>query len=201
MGGTEGARVARTRGIDALCALPCCARSRRRPGAVVPRTLAPTPGGAPWAQERPCRTGVSIVYDDDPQVVSLFLPCTKSIRLAHDVFDGMAKHPIEPLGEHTTPYLAILLAIPMCWPTSRGKNRALPMVMCLLWLNCTAATARPPTLVCRPSSRALRLQVPLSMIRARAPLDLSVLSAVERTALLVLPPRLNRRLVHVCMHA
>jgi hypothetical protein len=55
--------------------------------------------------------------------------------------------------------------------------------------------------MCRPSSRALRLQVPLSMIRARAPLDLSVLSAVERTALLVLPPRLNRRLVHVCMHA
>jgi hypothetical protein len=79
--------------------------------------------------------------NDDPQVVSLFLPCTTSIRLAHDVFDGMAEHPIEPLGEHTAPYLAILLAIPMCWPSSRGKNRALPMVMCLLWLNCTAATA------------------------------------------------------------
>jgi hypothetical protein len=141
------------------------------------------------------------MYDDDPQVVSLFLPCTTSICLARDVFDGMAEHPIEPLGEHTAPYLAILLAIPMCWPSSRGKNRALPMVMCLLWLNCIAATARPPTLVCRPSSRALRLQVPLPTIRAHAPLDLSVLSAVERAALLVLPSRLNRRLVHACMHA
>jgi hypothetical protein len=167
----------------------------------VPRTLAPMLGGASWAQERPCRTGVSIVYDDDPQVVSLFLPCTTSIRLAHDVFDGMAEHPIEPLGEHTAPYLAILLAIPMCWPSSRGKNRALPMVMCLLWLNCTAATARPLTLVCRPSSQALRLQEPLLTIRVRAPLDLSVLSAVERAALLVLPSRLNRRLVHACMPA
>jgi hypothetical protein len=55
--------------------------------------------------------------------------------------------------------------------------------------------------VCRPSSRALRLQVPLPTICARAPLDLSVLSAVERAALLVLPSRLNRRLVHACMHA
>jgi hypothetical protein len=88
------------------------------------------------------------MYDDDPQVVSLFLPCTTSIRLAHDVFDRMAEHPIEPLGEHTAPYIAILLAIPMCWPSSRGKNQALPMVMCLLWLNCTAATMRPPMLVC-----------------------------------------------------
>jgi hypothetical protein len=107
------------------------------------------------------------MYDDDPQVVSLFLPCTTSIRLAHDVFGGMPEHPIETLGEHIAPYLAILLAIPMCWPSSRGKNRALPMVMGMLWLNCTAATARPPTLVCRPSSRALRLQVPLSTIRVR----------------------------------
>jgi hypothetical protein len=138
--------------------------------------------------------------DDDPQVVSLFLPCTTSIRLAHDVFDGMAEHPIEPLGEHIAPYLAILLAIPMCWPSSRGKNRALPMVMCLLWLNCTAATARPPTLVCRPLSRALRLQVPLPTIRARAPLDLSVLLAVECAELLVSPSRSNRRHAHACTH-
>jgi hypothetical protein len=77
----------------------------------VSRTLAPTPGGAPWAQERPCRTGVSIVYDDDPQVVSLFLPCTTSIHLAHDVFDGMAEHPIEPLGEHIP-----LSCYPPCYP-------------------------------------------------------------------------------------
>jgi hypothetical protein len=42
------------------------------------------------------------MYDDDPQVVSLFLPCTTYICLAHDVFDGMAGHPIEPLGEHTS---------------------------------------------------------------------------------------------------
>jgi hypothetical protein len=40
------------------------------------------------------------------------------------------------------------------------------------------ATAPPPTLVCRPSSRALRLQVPLPTIRARTPLDLSILLAV-----------------------
>jgi hypothetical protein len=71
----------------------------------MPRTLAPTPGGTPWAQEQPCRTGASIMYDDDPQVVSLFLPCTTSICLAHDAFDGMAGHPIEPLGEHTSPIL------------------------------------------------------------------------------------------------
>jgi hypothetical protein len=45
------------------------------------------------------------MYDDDPQVVSLFLPWTTSIYLAHDVFDGMAEHPIEPLGEHTSPIL------------------------------------------------------------------------------------------------
>jgi hypothetical protein len=75
------------------------------------------------------------------------------------------------------------------------------MVMCLLWLNRTAATARPPTLVCRPSSRALRLQVPLPTIRARAPLDLSVLIVVECAALLVSPSRSNHRLVHACMHA
>jgi hypothetical protein len=62
------------------------------------------------------------MYDDDPQVVSLFLPCTTSIRLDHDVFNGMAEHPIEPLGEHTAPYLAILLAIPMYWPSSQGKK-------------------------------------------------------------------------------
>jgi hypothetical protein len=37
--------------------------------------------------------------------------------------------------------------------------------------------------------------------RARAPLDLYVLIAVERAALLVLSARLNRRLVHACMHA
>jgi hypothetical protein len=138
--------------------------------------------------------------DDDPQVVSLFLPCTTSIHLAHDVFDGMAEHPIEPLGEHKDPYLAILLSIPMCWALSRGKNRALPMVMCLLWLNYTAATARPPMLVCRPSSRALHLQVPLPMIRTRAPLDLSVLLAVECAELLVSPSRSNRRHAHTRTH-
>jgi hypothetical protein len=54
------------------------------------------------------------MYDDELQVVSLFLPYTTSICLAHDVFDGMAERPIEHLGEHTAPYLAILLAIPMC---------------------------------------------------------------------------------------
>jgi hypothetical protein len=43
-------------------------------------------------------------------------------------------------------------------------------------LHCTAA--RPPTLVCRPSSRALRLQVLLPTIRAHTLLDLSVLLTV-----------------------
>jgi hypothetical protein len=76
----------------------------------------------------------------------------------------------------------------------------LPMVMCLPWLNCTTATVRLPTLVCRPSSRALRLQVPLPMIRARTPLDLSVLLAVECAELLVSPLRSIRRLAHACTH-
>jgi hypothetical protein len=49
------------------------------------------------------------MYDDDPQVVSLFLPCTTSIRLAHDVIDRMAEHPIEPLGEHKAPILLSFL--------------------------------------------------------------------------------------------
>jgi hypothetical protein len=52
------------------------------------------------------------MYDDDPQVESLLLPCTTSIRLTHDVIDGMAEHPIEPLGEHTAPILlSILLSL------------------------------------------------------------------------------------------
>jgi hypothetical protein len=49
-------------------------------------------------------------------------------------------------------------------------------------------------LVYQPSSRALCLQVPLPTIRARAPLDLYVLIAIKRAALLVLPSRSNRRL-------
>jgi hypothetical protein len=63
------------------------------------------------------------------------------------------------------------------------------------------ATAQTPLLVCRPSSQALRLQVPLPTIRARSPLDLYVLIVVECAALLVSPSRSNRRLVHACMHA
>jgi hypothetical protein len=54
--------------------------------------------------------------------------------------------------------------------------------------------------VCRPSSRALRLQVLLPTIRSRAPLDLSVLLAVECAKLLVSPSRSNRRQAHACTH-
>jgi hypothetical protein len=73
-------------------------------------------------------------------------------------------------------------------------------VVLLIWLNRTAATARPPTLVCRPSSRALRLQVPLPTIRARSPLDLYVLIAVKCAELLVSPSWSNRWLAHACTH-
>jgi hypothetical protein len=87
-------------------------------------------------------------------------------------------------------------------PSSRGEKSGLAHdVVLLIWLNRTAATARPPTLVCRPSSRALRLQVPLPTIRARSPLDLYVIIVVECAALLVPPPRSNRRLAHACTHA
>jgi hypothetical protein len=47
-------------------------------------------------------------------------------------------------------------------PSSRGKNRALPMVLCFNLLELLRAAAQTPSLVCRPSSQALRLQVPLS---------------------------------------
>jgi hypothetical protein len=83
----------------------------------------------------------------------------------------------------------------------REKSGLAHDVVLLIWLNRTAATVRPPTLVCRPSSRALRLQVPLPTIRARSPLDLYVLIVVECAALLVSPPRSNRRLAHACPHA
>jgi hypothetical protein len=54
--------------------------------------------------------------------------------------------------------------------------------------------------VSRPSSRALRLQVPLPTIRARAPIDLSALLAVKCAELLVSPSWSNRRLAHACTH-
>jgi hypothetical protein len=82
-----------------------------------------------------------------------------------------------------------------------GKSGLAHDVVLLIWLNRAAATARPPTLVCRPSSRALRLQVPLPTICERAPLDLYVLFVVECAALLVSPSRSNRRLAHACTHA
>jgi hypothetical protein len=53
-------------------------------------------------------------------------------------------------------------------PSSRGKNRALPMVLCFNLLELLRAAAQTPSLVCRPSSQALRLQVPLPST-ARAP--------------------------------
>jgi hypothetical protein len=44
--------------------------------------------------------------------------------------------------------------------------------MCL-YVSLHRATARPPTLVCRPLSRALRLQVPLPSFRARSAVSVS----------------------------
>jgi hypothetical protein len=86
-------------------------------------------------------------------------------------------------------------------PSSRGEKSGLAHdVVLLIWLNRTAATARLPTLVCRPSSRALRLQVPLPTIRARSPLDLYVIIAVKCAELLVSPSWSNRRLAHACTH-
>jgi hypothetical protein len=103
----------------------------------------------------------------------------------------------ETQGEPSTPFTLLWTR-----PSSRREKLGLAHdVVLIIWLNRTTATARPPTLVCRPSSRALRLQVPLPTIRARAPLDLYVLIAVECAALLVSPSRSNRRLAHACTHA
>jgi hypothetical protein len=127
----------------------------------------------------------------------LFFPCTASIHLTDDVFDGMPEHSAKPLGEHPAPILLSLLA----GLRAEGKIGHCPWCCALIWLNRTAATARPPTLVCRPSSRALRLQVPLPMTRTRAPLDLYVLIIVECVALLVSLSRSNHQLAHACTHA
>jgi hypothetical protein len=103
----------------------------------------------------------------------------------------------EAQGEPSTPFTLLWTR-----PSSRGEKLGLAHdVVPIIWLNRTAATARLPTLVCRPSSRALRLQVPLPTFRARAPLDLYVLIAVKCAALLVSPSRSNRRLAHACTHA
>jgi hypothetical protein len=67
-------------------------------------------------------------------------------------------------GEPHRPFT--VLWIPAFEP--REKSGLAHDVVLLIWLNRTAATARPPTLVCRPSSQSLHLQVPLPST-ARAP--------------------------------
>jgi hypothetical protein len=76
-----------------------------------------------------------------------------------------------------SPYVSLhlYLAIPVCWPSSRGKNWALPMVMCQLWLSradlrlcadhrvepydcrCRCCQPRAPPLVCFPCSSHSRV--------------------------------------------
>jgi hypothetical protein len=66
----------------------------------------------------------------------------------------------------------------------------------------TALRRRADAVACVPTiESSLTLAGAAAVDRARAPLDLYVLIAVERAALLVLPSRLNRRLAHACTHA
>jgi hypothetical protein len=69
-------------------------------------------------------------------------------------------------------------------------------------LGCTAPRRRANAIACVPTFESSLTPACVAAVdRARAPLDLYVFIAVERAALLVLPARLNRRLVHTCMHA
>jgi hypothetical protein len=66
----------------------------------------------------------------------------------------------------------------------------------------TAPRRRANAVACVPTFESSLTPAGAAAVdRARALLDLYVLIAVERAALLVLPARLNRRLVHACMHA
>jgi hypothetical protein len=64
--------------------------------------------------------------------------------------------------------MSAIITLTSAKPSLRAKGKTGHCAWCcaLLWLTRIAATARPPTLVCRPSSRALHLQVPLPTIRA-----------------------------------